>query len=161
MSLLFFQSLLPLLKADTETDGPLEVYTSDNYIYLDPGEDVTINWLISVPSHDYAVYWEIIGYGVSLVGWGLNANCTTPIIPSPGTDWSYDCDVYYAKYHVLSTVHVRSHEEPSEEPTDGNGGDGVVIPGFAPYLFFLVFSTLTIGIIFIFYYKFKNQKFEK
>ncbi|MFW9874885.1 MAG: hypothetical protein ACFFG0_17400 [Candidatus Thorarchaeota archaeon] len=161
MSLLFIQLILLHAKADTQTDGPLEVYTSDNYIYLNPGEDITIVWLINVPSHDYAVYWEIIGYGVNLNGWGLNANCTTPIIPTSGTQWSYECYVYYAKYHVLSTVVVRCPEEHS----DGNGGDtngeGVVIPGFSPYLFILVFSILAVSVIFTFHYKFKKQKIEK
>jgi len=166
IGLLFFLSILPLVGAITDSDGPLEVYTSDRYIDINPGEDVTITWTFTVPFHEYAIWWEITGWGVNISGWGVDANCTTPIINTTNTEKPYNCNVYYARYHVLSTVYVRCQYEPEdnggnddEEPTDG--GNGVVIPGFAPYFFILAFSILAIGVIFTFHFKFKKQKVEK
>jgi predicted lipoprotein with Yx(FWY)xxD motif len=122
ISLLLFQSILPYIKADNLIDGPLEISTPQKSFNIFLGNSVTITWNFSVPSHEYAVYWEISGHGVNKNGWGLNANCTTPVVTVNGTIWIYNCSVYYAKYHVWSTVSVIGQEEVSGRNNDGTDG---------------------------------------
>ncbi|MFX1574174.1 MAG: TolB family protein [Promethearchaeota archaeon] len=109
IALLFFQSTFPFIVADT-TDGPLEISTLQNSYTVSIGNSVTITWSFSVPTHEYAVYWEIIGHGVNKSGWGITANCTTPTITAYDTEWIYNCSGYYARYHVWQTVTVKSPE---------------------------------------------------
>jgi len=122
ISLLLFQSILLYIKADNLIDGPLEISTPQKSFNIYLGSSITITWNFSVPSHEYAVYWEIIGPGVNKNGWGLNANCTTPVVTVNGTIWIYNCSVYYAKYHVWCTVSVIGQEEVSGRDNDGVDG---------------------------------------
>ena len=85
ISLLLFQSILPYIKADNLNDGHLEISTPQKSFNIYLGSSITITWNFSVLSHEYAVYWEIIGPGVNKNGWGLNANCTTPVLTVNGS----------------------------------------------------------------------------
>ncbi len=168
ISLLLFQSILSFIKADDLIDGPLEISTPHNSFSIGLGSNMTITWSFNVPSHEYAVYWEIIGQGVSKNGWGLNANCTTPVVTANGTVWNYKCSGYYAKYYVWSTVSVIGPEEepeeepePEPEPENGNGnGYSYYIPGFPPSLLIIVISTCVIFKIITFHLKSKKEKFQ-
>ncbi len=122
ISLLLFQSILPFLKADDLDDGPLEISTLHKSFNVKIGSNLTIYWNFSVPSHEYAVYWEIKGYGVNKNGWGIYANCTTPVITTNGSEWVYNCSGYYTKYHVWCTVSVIGYEEVSGRKNDGLDG---------------------------------------
>ena len=113
IGLLISQSILPFIVADT-TDGVLEISTPQDSYKISIGNSVTITWTFNVPSHEYAVYWEIIGNGVNKSGWGIYANCTTPVITAYDTEWIYNCSGYYAKYHVWKTVTVKSPEEGTD-----------------------------------------------
>jgi len=122
ISLLLFQSILPYIKAYNLIDGPLEISTPQKSFNIYLGSSITITWNFSVPSHEYAVYWEISGHGINKNGWGLNANCTTPVVTVNGTIWIYNCSAYYAKYHVWCTVSVIGQEEVSDRDNDGIDG---------------------------------------
>ena len=122
IGLLLFQSILPYIKADDLVDGVLEISTPEKSFNVSIGNSLTINWSFSVPSHEYAVYWEIIGHGVNKSGWGINANCTTPVITTNGSVWIYNCSGYYAKYHVWCTVSVIGQEEVIGRDNDGVDG---------------------------------------
>ena len=164
ISLLSFQLFLPYIVADVPDDGLLHIDAPQSSFYVNMGNSVTITWTFSVPSHDYAVYWEIKGYGIDINGWGLNANCTTPVISTYDIYWNYRCDGWYSKYSVWTIVNVIGPEEPPpeepppEEPTNGENG---YIPGFAPYFFIFIFSICMIGVIFLLHSKVKLSKFEK
>ncbi len=123
IGLLLLQSILPYIKADDLVDGPLDISTSQKLFNVSIGNSVTINWSFSVPSHEYAVYWEIVGNDVNKSGWGINANCTTPVITTNGSVWIYNCSGYYAKYHVWCTVSVIGQEEVIGR--DNDGADGI------------------------------------
>ena len=123
IGLLLFQSILLYIEADELVDGPLDISTSQKSLNVSIGNTVTINWSFSVPSHEYAVYWEIVGNGVNKSGWGINANCTTPAITTNGSVWIYNCSGYYAKYHVWCTVSVIGQEEVIGR--DNDGADGI------------------------------------
>jgi len=167
ISLLLFQSILSYIKADDLIDGPLEISTPHKSFSISLGSNITITWSLIVPSHEYAVYWEITGQGVNKNGWGLNANCTTPVVTANGTVWSYKCSGYYAKYYVWSTVSVIGPEEdingddPVDDPVDDNGnGNGYYVPGFLPSLLIIVISTCVIFKIITFHLKSKKEKFQ-
>lgn len=122
IGLLIFQAILPYIKADDLEDGPLEVSTTQGSFNVFIGSNITITWSFNVPSHEYAVYWEIIGHGVNKSGWGINANCTTPVITTNGSVWTYNCSGYYAKFHVWSTVSVIGQEIVTGRENDGIDG---------------------------------------
>ncbi|MEE9377677.1 MAG: hypothetical protein V3V33_06535 [Candidatus Lokiarchaeia archaeon] len=122
IGLLLFQAILPYIEADDLVDGPLDISTPQKSINVSIGNSATIDWSFSVPSHEYAVYWEIIGHGVNKSGWGINANCTIPVVTTNGTIWIYNCSGYYAKYHVWCTVSVIGQEEVSGRDNDGVDG---------------------------------------
>lgn len=109
-SIIFFQSITLYVNADILSDGYLKITPSKEHYSVNLGKSVFLEWNLSVPNHEYAVYWEIKGKGVEKSGWGLDANCTTSAMDAYDAQWNYTCYGYYKKDRVRSTITVKGPE---------------------------------------------------